>query len=192
MKFINTDLPGVYVVQIERIEDERGSFARTFCREEFAAHKLDPQIAQCNVSHNHRAGTLRGLHFQLPPAAEAKLVRCTRGALYDVAVDLRPGSPQFGRWVGVELHAAGDAMLYIPKGFGHGFQTLVDDTEVSYQMSEFYAPGLAAGVRYDDDAIGVRWPLPVSAVSVRDLQQPLLADAQVAPLALFWSGAESL
>jgi dTDP-4-dehydrorhamnose 3,5-epimerase len=192
MKFISTDLPGVYVVHMERIEDERGSFARTFCREEFAAYDLDAMVAQCNVSHNHRAGTLRGLHFQLPPAAEAKLVRCTRGALFDVAVDLRPGSPYFGRWVGVELRAAGDALLYIPKGFGHGFQTLVDDTEVSYQMSAFYAPDRAAGVRYDDATIGVQWPLPVTAISPRDRQQPTLAEAPVASLALFWPGAAPL
>lgn len=191
MKFMTTDLPGVYVVHLERFEDERGSFARTFCRQEFAAHGLDPMVAQCNVSHNRLAGTLRGLHYQLPPAAEAKLVRCTRGALFDVAVDLRPGSPDFGRWTGVDLHAGGDAMLYIPKGFGHGFQTLVDDTEVSYQMSEFYAPELAAGVRYDDDTIGVRWPLPVRAVSPRDRCQPALADALVAPLAIFCPGPAS-
>lgn len=191
MRILPAELPGVYVIYIERMEDERGSFARTFCRREFAAHGLDPAVVQCNASYSRRAGTLRGLHYQLPPAGEAKLVRCVRGAIFDVAVDLRPGSAQFGRWCGVELTAANDAMLYIPKGFGHGFQTLMDDTEVVYQMSEFYAPGLAGGVRYDDPAIGVRWPLPVSAISEADCRRPLLDAATLAPLAAYLAATEA-
>lgn len=189
MHIITTALPGVYLVQLQRIEDERGSFARSFCRREFAEHGLDPVVAQCNVSHNRAAGTLRGLHYQLPPAAEAKLVRCTRGAIFDVAVDLRPSSPFFGRWYGAELSAANDTLLYIPKGCGHGFQTLVDDTEVAYQMSEFYAPALAGGVRYDDPAIGIAWPLPVTAISERDRTQPLLDPAALTPLAVLFAEA---
>jgi dTDP-4-dehydrorhamnose 3,5-epimerase len=182
MRINNTALPGVHLVYLERIEDERGSFARSFCQREFAEHGLEPAVAQCNISYNRLAGTLRGLHYQLPPAAEAKLVRCTRGAIFDVAVDLRPSSPFFGHWYGAELSAANDTMLYVPKGFGHGFQTLVDDTEIAYQMSEFYVPGLAGGVRYDDPGIGILWPLPVSVISDRDRQQPLLDPAALAPL----------
>jgi dTDP-4-dehydrorhamnose 3,5-epimerase len=182
MRINTTALPGVHLIYLERIEDERGSFARSFCQREFAEHGLEPTVAQCNISHNRLAGTLRGLHYQLPPSAEAKLVRCTRGAIYDVAVDLRPSSPFFGHWYGAELSAANDAMLYIPRGFGHGFQTLVDDTEIAYQMSEFYVPGLAGGVRYDDAALGILWPLPVSIISDRDRQQPLLDRAALASL----------
>ena len=182
MRINTTALPGVHLIHLERIEDERGSFARSFCQREFAEHGLEPTVAQCNISHNRLAGTLRGLHYQLPPAAEAKLVRCTRGAIFDVAVDLRPSSPFFGHWYGAELSAANDSMLYIPKGFGHGFQTLVDDTEIAYQMSEFYVPGLAAGVRYDDPALGILWPLPISVISDRDGQQPHLDQAALAPL----------
>jgi dTDP-4-dehydrorhamnose 3,5-epimerase len=191
MRITTTELPGVHVIYLERIEDERGSFARSFCRREFAAYGLDPVVAQCNVSHNRSAGTLRGLHFQLPSAAEAKLIRCTRGAIFDVAVDLRPGSPFFGNWYGAELSVANDAMLYIPKGFGHGFQTLMDDTEIAYQMSEFYVPESASGVRYDDPTIAVQWPLPVSAISERDRQQPLLDIAALAPLAIYLTGVKT-
>jgi dTDP-4-dehydrorhamnose 3,5-epimerase len=185
MHMIATDLEGVYQIRIERIEDERGSFARTFCRREFAEHGLDAIVAQCNVSHNRLAGTLRGLHYQLAPAAEAKLVRCTRGAIFDVAVDLRPNSPAFCRWFGAELSAANDMMLYIPKGFAHGFQTLEDDTEIAYQMSEYYAPELARGLRWDEPAVGIRWPLPVRVMSERDRQQPALDMADLMPLAEF-------
>jgi dTDP-4-dehydrorhamnose 3,5-epimerase len=182
MRINNTALPGVHLIYLERIEDERGSFARSFCQREFAEHGLEPVVAQCNISHNRLAGTLRGLHYQLSPAAEAKLVRCTRGAIFDVAVDLRPSSPFFGHWYGADLSAANDTMLYIPKGFGHGFQTLVDDTEIAYQMSEFYVPGLAGGVCYDDPAIGILWPLPVSVISDRDRQQPPVDRAALVPL----------
>jgi dTDP-4-dehydrorhamnose 3,5-epimerase len=183
MQIIPSDLKGVFLIRIERIEDERGSFARTFCRREFGERGLDSMVAQCNLSHNRLRGTLRGLHYQLPPAAEAKLVRCTRGAIFDVAVDLRPNSPTFCRWFGTELSAANDMMLYIPKGFAHGFQTLADDTEITYQMSEYYAPDLARGLRWDEPALGIHWPLSVGTMSERDRQQPALDVVALEPLA---------
>jgi dTDP-4-dehydrorhamnose 3,5-epimerase len=192
MRILPLELPGVYMVYLERIEDQRGSFARTFCQREFAAHGLDPVVAQCNVSCNRSKGTLRGLHYQLPPAGEAKLVRCLRGAIYDVAVDLRPSSPHFGRWCAAELTGENDAMLYISKGFGHGFQTLQDDTEVFYQMSEFYVAALSRGVCYDDPAIGVRWPLPVTVLSEPDRLRPCLDPAALAPLDEYLGTAEPL
>jgi dTDP-4-dehydrorhamnose 3,5-epimerase len=190
MRILPAELPGVYLIYLQRIEDDRGSFARTFCRQEFAAHGLDPVVAQCNVSHNRLAGTLRGLHFQLPPAGEAKLVRCVRGAIFDVAVDLRPQSSHFGRWCGAELTAENDTMLYIPKGFGHGFQTLQDETEVFYQMSEFYAPELSHGVRYDDPSICVRWPRPCGPISEADRNRPFLNAAALAPLNVYLAATD--
>lgn len=184
MRIESTSLPGVYTLSLERIEDERGYFARTFCAHEFSAAGLDPCVAQCNISYNHRQGTLRGMHFQLPPASETKLVRCTRGAIFDVALDVRPASPTFGRWVGRELSADNGAMLYIPKGFAHGFQTLTDDAEVYYQMSEFYTPALGAGVRWNDPAFGIAWPLPVSVMAARDRDYPDVDLVRLAPLAV--------
>jgi dTDP-4-dehydrorhamnose 3,5-epimerase len=168
MIFKETRLVGAYVIDLEKIEDERGFFARSWCQREFAAVGLDANLVQCNISHNHRKGTLRGLHYQLPPAAETKLVRCTRGAMFDVIVDLRPNSPTFLQWLGVELSADKYIILYVPKGFAHGFQTLVDNTEVFYQMSEFYAPELAGGLRWDDPQLGIDWPLPVRVMSQKD------------------------
>ena len=158
MIFTPTKLDGSYLIEPERLEDERGFFARTWCREEFETHGLDPNLAQCNISFNKRKGTLRGMHYQAPPHEEAKLVRCTRGAIYDVIVDLRPDSETYQRWTSAELSAENRAMLYVPKGFAHGFQTLVDNAEVFYQMSECYHRESARGLRWDDPAVGIEWP----------------------------------
>lgn len=174
MKFLATPLEGAFVVELARIEDERGFFARSFCQEEFRAHGLSPVVAQCNVSWNQRKGTLRGLHFQAKPHEEAKLVRCTRGAIWDVIVDLRNESPTRLRWHAVELNAGNRLGLYIPEGFAHGFQTLQDDSEVLYQMAESYHPGLARGVCWNDLKIGVAWPLANPILSERDLSYPPL------------------
>lgn len=174
MKFVPTPLAGAFVLQFEQVEDERGFFARSFCQDEFRMHGLRPVIAQCNVSWNRRRGTLRGLHFQAAPHEEAKVVRCTRGAVWDVIVDLRDGSPTRLRWHPQELNAENRLALYVPEGFAHGFQTLVDDSEVLYQMSEFYHPELARGVRWDDPALAVRWPVAEAILSERDRSYPLL------------------
>ncbi len=168
MIFTETALAGAFIVEPERLEDDRGFFARTWCHDEFAAHGLDPALAQCNVSYNKRKGTLRGMHYQAAPYEETKLVRCTRGAIYDVAVDLRPQSTTYKRWVAVELTADNYRMFYIPKGLAHGFQTLQDDSEVFYQMSECYHPECARGVRWDDTALRITWPLPDPIMSSRD------------------------
>lgn len=158
MIFVPTPLAGAWVVEPERVGDERGFFARTWCAETFAAQGLNPALAQCSVSFNERRGTLRGMHYQAAPHAEAKLVRCTRGALWDVVVDLRPDSPTFRQWFGAELTADNRRMLYVPEGFAHGFQTLEDETEVFYQISVPYVPGAGRGVRWDDPAFGIQWP----------------------------------
>jgi dTDP-4-dehydrorhamnose 3,5-epimerase len=170
MVFIDTGLPGAYVVDLEKHEDERGFFARSWCEREAEANALIPRFVQCNVSFNKLKGTLRGLHYQLPPYAEAKLVRCTRGAIYDVIVDLRAESATFLQWFAVELTANNHKMLYIPKRFAHGFQTLEDQTEVFYQMSDFYVPEAASGIRWDDVRVAVRWPHEVTAISAKDRQ----------------------
>ena len=177
MRFTPTSLEGVLIVELEPHADERGFFARSFCVDEFAARGLRTDVLQCNVSFNRRRGTLRGMHFQVAPRAEAKLVRCTRGALLDVVVDLRPASPTYCRWVGVELggEAAPHRALYVPEGFAHGFQTLEDDTEVFYQMFERFSAEHARGVRWDDPAFGIRWPLPDPILSDKDRSYPLLA-----------------
>jgi len=158
MLFRETPLKGAFLIEPERLEDERGFFARTFCRKEFEAHGLNPDIAQCSVSFNRRKGTLRGMHFQAAPHAEDKVVRCTEGAIFDVMIDLRPDSPTFKRWTATELTAENGRMFYIPAGFAHGFQTLHDNVEVLYQMSEFYHPECARGVRWDDPAFRIMWP----------------------------------
>jgi dTDP-4-dehydrorhamnose 3,5-epimerase len=178
MLFTETKLKGAYIIDIERREDERGFFGRSFCQHEFASRGLKTSIAQCNVSFNKQKGTLRGMHFQIPPKTEAKLVRCTRGRIYDVIVDLRPGSPTYCQWIGVELGdvpaahgsllAANDKMLYIPEGFAHGFQTLEDNSEVFYHMFEFYSPEHARGVRWDDPAFGIKWPIDIPIMSEKD------------------------
>jgi dTDP-4-dehydrorhamnose 3,5-epimerase len=174
MRFVQTPLPGAWVIEPEPIGDERGSFARTFDADEFAARGLDPAIAQCNASVNARRDTLRGMHYQAEPHGESKLVRCVRGAIFDVAVDLRADSPTFLRWHGVELSADSALAFYIPAGLAHGFQTLADDTEVIYQMGHRYVPDAARGVRFDDPAFGIEWPEPQETliVSERDRSYP--------------------
>jgi dTDP-4-dehydrorhamnose 3,5-epimerase len=172
VKLVPTPLADAYVVELEPLRDERGWFARTFDVEGFAAAGLDTRIAQCNTSFNARAGTLRGLHYQAEPHAEAKLVRCTRGAVFDAIVDLRPGSATYCRWFGLELRADGTDSLYVPSGFAHGFQTLEDASEVHYQMSYHYVPEAARGVRWDDPAFGIEWPAPPSTISDRDGTYP--------------------
>ena len=158
MIFRETPLAGAFVIELEKREDARGFFARTWCRREFEEKGLDTRIAQCSTSFNERRGTLRGLHYQASPHAEVKLVRCTRGALYDVIVDVRADSPTYLSWFGVELTAENGHMVYIPEGVAHGFQTLADGTEVFYQISKEYAPDAARGLRWNDPALGIEWP----------------------------------
>jgi dTDP-4-dehydrorhamnose 3,5-epimerase len=172
MRFTETKVAGAYLIEPEPIADERGFFARTWCREEFAAHGLNPSLSQANISFNHRKGTLRGLHLQQAPYEEAKLVRCTRGAIWDLALDLRPGSPTHRAWFGAELSDANRAMLYVPEGCAHGFLTLTDDAEVAYQMSSPYVPEAARGVRFDDPAFGIEWPGEVVVINERDRSYP--------------------
>ncbi len=168
MRFVPLPLPGAFLVEPEPLADTRGFFARTFCREEFAARGLDPELAQCSISFNKRTGTLRGMHYQKPPHEEAKLVRCTAGAIHDVILDLRRDSPAYLRWTGVDLSAENRSALYIPRGLAHGFLTLADDSEVLYQISRFFEPGSAAGVRWNDPAFGIDWPAGVNVISDRD------------------------
>ena len=175
MIFTETKLKGAFIIDLEPRQDQRGFFARTFCAKEFEAHGLKPTIAQCNLSFNHKKGTLRGMHYQKPPCAETKVIRCIQGAIYGVIIDLRPDSPTYLSHIAVELSAENHKALYTPEEFAHGFQTLTDVTEVIYQMGEFYAPEYAAGLRYDDPALGIAWPLPVSEISERDLAWPLLS-----------------
>ncbi len=173
MIFRETKLKGAFVVEPSRFDDERGFFARTFCQEEFTAHGLNPRVVQCNISFNKNKGTLRGMHYQVVPYDEAKLVRCTRGAIYDVIIDLRPESSTFKQWIAVELTAENRRMLHVREGFAHGFQTLEDNTEVFYQMSEFYHPEYAWGVRWNDPVFGIEWP-PVEQriISPKDQEYP--------------------
>lgn len=172
MNFTRASLEGAWTIDLEPHTDDRGFFARTWCRRELAELGLDGDVAQESISYNRRAGTVRGLHFQRAPHEETKIVRCIQGAIFDVLVDLRPGSPTFLRWIGFELTAANRRALYIPKGVAHGFQTLTDDAEIMYQISAFHEPGAAGGFRYDDPAFRVEWPLPVSVISDRDLKWP--------------------
>jgi dTDP-4-dehydrorhamnose 3,5-epimerase len=174
MIFEETDLPGAFILDMERREDDRGFFARAFCQNEFTDHGLKPVIAQANVAYNHRKGTLRGMHFQIPPAAETKLVRCTRGAILDIIVDLRPESPTWLRHIAVELTADNHRALYVPERFAHGYQVLADETETSYQVGEFYSPPNERALRYDDPRLGLDWPLEVTVVSGKDRDAPLL------------------
>lgn len=175
MIFRELALPGAFVLEPELLEDERGFFARAFCRREFTERGLEPAVAQCSLSFNRRRGTLRGMHYQAAPGEEAKLVRCSRGAIHDVIVDARPSSATFGRHAAVELSADNRLALYVPPGVAHGFQTLADDTELYYQMSEEYAPELARGFRHDDPALGIEWPLPATVMSERDRELPPFA-----------------
>lgn len=175
MKFIETQLKGAFIIEPERLEDERGFFQRSFCQNEFEAHGLNPKVVQCNISYNKHKGTLRGMHYQAAPMAEAKLIRCTRGAIYDVIIDLRPESPTYCQWLAKELNAENFRMIYIPEGFAHGFQTLEDDTEVFYQMSEFYSPEHARGVRWDDPMFAIEWLLNTKIISEKDKNFPLIS-----------------
>jgi dTDP-4-dehydrorhamnose 3,5-epimerase len=168
MIFTETKLPGAFILDIERREDSRGFFARVFCQHEFEAHGLKPVIAQANIAYNCRKGTVRGMHFQFPPCAETKLVRCTRGAILDIIVDLRPESPTYLEHIAVELSAENSRALYVPERFAHGYQVLQDETETSYQVGEFYTPGSEGGLLYNDLKLGLDWPLPVSAISEKD------------------------
>lgn len=171
--FTETEIPGVHVIDPERLEDERGFFARVWCERELAEHGLETALKQCSISHNPRRGTLRGLHYQAPPHEEVKIVRCTRGSILDVALDLRRGSPAFKRHVALVLSAENRRMLYIPRGVAHGFQTLEDDTEVLYHISEFYEPGAGRGVRWDDTAFAIEWPATERRIlSERDRTYP--------------------
>lgn len=170
MKFSETELPGVYQIDLQEISDERGFFARGWCATEFAEHGLAANISQINVSQNHAAGTVRGMHMQIAPHEEAKLVRCSRGAIFDVAVDMRPSSAHYLQWFGCELSASNRRALFVPEGFAHGYQTLCDDTEVFYLVSESYAPGAEFGFRYDDPKVAIRWPGEFNVVSDKDRQ----------------------
>ena len=169
MIFEKTKLKGAYVITLEKRKDERGFFARSFCRREFEQHGLNAKIAQCNLSFSKKAGTLRGMHYQIKPYQETKLLSCIRGAIYDVIIDIRPDSPAYKKWFGLELRADDYKMIYVPEGFAHGFQTLRDDTTVYYMVSEFYAPEYERGVRWDDPTFGIVWPYAVpTIISERD------------------------
>ena len=172
MIFTETKLSGAYVIDIEKHEDERGFFARSWCEREFEAHGLNPRLVQCNISFNSRKGTMRGMHYQAKPYEEAKLIRCTMGSIYDVIVDFRPDSPGFKQFASVVLTPRNRRMLYVPEGFAHGFLTLEDDTEVFYQMSEFYAPESARGFRWNDPSFAIEWPSDIQVVSERDRNYP--------------------
>jgi dTDP-4-dehydrorhamnose 3,5-epimerase len=168
MIFHETPLAGAFTIELEPRSDDRGFFARAFCQHELADHGLETGIAQANMSYNFKRGTLRGMHYQLPPHAEVKMVRCIAGAIYDVIVDLRKDSPTYLKWHGVELSAANRTMLYVPRGFAHGYQALSDDSEVLYLVTEFYAPGAERGLRWNDPAIGIRWPVADPILSPKD------------------------
>jgi dTDP-4-dehydrorhamnose 3,5-epimerase len=172
MKFEESKISGAFEIAPESIPDERGFFARTWCQNEFALHRLNSRLVQCNISFNTRVGTLRGMHYQASPHAETKLVRCTQGAIYDVVMDMRAESPTFKKWFGAELTAENHRMIYVPEGCAHGFITLKDKTEVFYQMSEFYKPESARGVRWDDPAFKITWPAKVQVISERDRNYP--------------------
>jgi len=178
MIFTETKLKGAFVIDIEPREDSRGFFARAFCQHEFEAHGLKPMIAQSNVAFNKKRGTLRGMHFQFPPVAETKLLRCTRGAILDIIVDLRPESPTYLQYIDVELSEDNSRALYVPERFAHGYQVLRDNTETSYQVGEFYAPGSEGGLLYNDPRLALPWPLPVAVISDKDQQWKLLDDQE--------------
>jgi dTDP-4-dehydrorhamnose 3,5-epimerase len=174
MLFTETKLKGAFIIDLEHREDNRGFFARTFCANEFEQHGLKPSVAQCNLSFNHKKGTLRGMHYQTPPAAETKLIRCTQGAIYDVIVDMRPDSPTYLSHIGVELTAENRRALYVPEMFAHGYQALTDGAEVVYQVGEFYTPGYERGLRYNDPILGIEWPTEVTVISEKDAAWALL------------------
>jgi dTDP-4-dehydrorhamnose 3,5-epimerase len=176
MRFTESPLRGAFVVELEERTDDRGFFARAFCAKEFADHGINDKVVQANVSYNHVAGTLRGIHYQVPPAAETKFLRCTRGAIHDVIVDLREGSATRGQHFGAELTATNRKAILVPEGFAHGFITLADESEVLYLVSEFYTPGCERGLRWDDPRLGIRWPRPAAVISEKDASWPLLGD----------------
>jgi dTDP-4-dehydrorhamnose 3,5-epimerase len=178
MIFTETHLKGSFILEPDRREDNRGFFARVFCQREFAAHGLKPLIAQANIAFSKARGTLRGMHFQFPPAAETKLVRCTRGAILDIIVDLRPESPTYLDHVAAELSADNHRALYVPERFAHGYQVLEDGTETSYEVGEFYTPDSEGGLIYNDPRLGLTWPLPVTEISLKDNAWKLLADVE--------------
>jgi dTDP-4-dehydrorhamnose 3,5-epimerase len=168
MLFSQVKLKGAYIIKPEKRSDDRGFFARSWCQREFEEYGLNPRVAQSNIGFSKKKGTLRGLHYQIAPHEEVKLVRCTRGAIYDVIIDLRPESMTYKQWVGVELTGENHNLLYVPEGFAHGYQTLTDDTEIYYQTSQFYAPEFARGIRYDDPAFGIEWPMTIESISDAD------------------------
>lgn len=178
MVFTETRLAGAYIIDIERREDSRGFFARAFCQKEFEAHGLKPTIAQANVAHNIKKGTVRGMHFQFPPAAETKVVRCTRGGILDIIVDLRPESQTYLQHVSVELNEENQRALYVPERFAHGYQVLLDNTDTSYQVGEFYTPSAESGLRHDDPRLKLAWPLAVTVISDKDRKFALLEEIE--------------
>ena len=179
MKFTESVLKGAFIVDLDPRSDDRGFFARAWCAREFTEHGLNPQVVQANLSHNRSRGTLRGLHYQMSPFEEAKLVRCVRGAIYDVIVDIRPDSRTYRQWLGVELTAANRRMLYVPEGFAHGFQTLEDDSDVFYQVTQYYTPGSERGIRWDDPMFEITWPdVPHRVISQKDQNWPAFSVAR--------------
>jgi dTDP-4-dehydrorhamnose 3,5-epimerase len=176
MKFTEAKLKGAFIIEIEKLSDDRGFFARSWCQKEFEDHGLISRLVQTNVSSNRKKGTLRGMHYQMAPYQECKLIRCTRGAIYDMIIDLRPDSATYKHWTGVELTADNYRMFYVPEDFAHGFLTLTDNTEITYQVSQFYAPGSEKGIRFDDPAFNIQWPLEVSVISDKDRTWPDFED----------------
>jgi dTDP-4-dehydrorhamnose 3,5-epimerase len=175
MNFTETKLPGAYIIDINKLEDDRGFFAITFCKKEFAIFGLNTDICQCNISYNQKKSTLRGMHMQLAPYEEAKIIRCSRGAVYDVIVDMRINSNTFKQWISVELDELNRRMLYVPEGFAHGFMTLADDTEVIYEITQFYKQGFEAGYRWDDPVLNIKWPASPVVISQKDSSYSLIA-----------------
>lgn len=179
MIFSETKLKGAFTLELKKIEDERGFFARSYCQKEMEAHGLTAQVVQANVSFNPKKGTLRGMHYQVAPHEESKLVRCTRGAIFDVIIDLRPDSPTYKQWFGVELTANNYKMMFVPEGFAHGYLTLENHTEVTYQVSQFYAPGAEQGIRWDDPAFNIQWSIEPELISEKDKAHPDFKDEMV-------------
>ncbi len=182
MIFTETKLKGAFILEVKKIEDERGFFGRSWCKKELEDHGLNANVVQANVSYNKVKGTLRGMHFQKPPYQETKLVRCTRGAIYDVIIDLRPDSPTYRQYIGVELTEDNYRMLFVPGDFAHGFITLQDKTEVTYQVTQYYTPGAEGGIRWNDPAFNIRWPIEPVVVSGKDQVHPDFTDATLKPV----------
>ncbi len=174
MNFTETSLKGAFLVELNKLKDDRGFFARGFCRNEFEQHGIEPFVAQVNISMSVQKGTLRGIHYQVAPHEETKLIRCTRGSVYDVIIDLRPDSATYRQWIGVDLTEDNYRMLFLPRGFGHGFLTTSENAEVTYMVSEFYTPGAERGIRWNDPAIGIDWPANVNSITEKDANWPLL------------------